>query len=72
LVVLKKPLSLYQTKQLNIKIMNTEQRIAELEKELADVKRKASNEIYLLKQQVKYESKMKDAYIKSYREASCK
>ena len=52
--------------------MNTEQRISELEKELADVKRAASNEIYLLKEQVKYESKMKDAYIKSYREASFK
>jgi hypothetical protein len=72
LVVLKKPLSLYQIKQLNIKIMNTEQRISELEKELADVKRKASNEIYMLKEKVKYESKMKDAYIKSYREVSFK
>ena len=72
MVVLKKPLSLYQIKQLNIKIMNTEQRISELEKELADVKRKASNEIYMLKEKVKYESKMKDAYIKSYREVSFK
>jgi hypothetical protein len=34
--------------------MNTEQRIAELEKELADVKRAASNEIYTLKQQVRH------------------
>jgi hypothetical protein len=72
LVVLKKPLSLHQIKQLNMKIMNTEQRVAELEKELADVKRKASNDIYLLKEQVKYESKMKNAYIKSYREVSFK
>ena len=63
---------MYQIKQLNIKIMNTEQRISELEKELADVKRKASNEIYMLKEKVKYESKMKDAYIKSYREVSFK
>ena len=52
--------------------MNTEQKISELEKELADVKRAASNEIYMLKQKVKYESKMKDAYIKSYREVSFK
>jgi hypothetical protein len=34
--------------------MNTEQRIAELEKQLSDAKREASNEIYVLKEENRY------------------
>jgi len=58
--------SVIESKNLNIESLN--QLVFELKEQL----RSKGRDIRILKEQVKYESKMKDAYIKSYREVSCK
>jgi len=58
--------SVIESNKLNIESLT--QLVAELQDQLSSKGR----DIRTLKKQLKYESKMKDAYIKSYREVSCK
>ncbi len=58
--------SVIKSKNLNIESLT--QLVSELQEKLSS----KNHDIRILKEQVNYESKMKDAYIKSYREVSCK